>query len=87
MKLAAKKPTSRTDIKNNSDCTKKISGRSARQAGTLNEGSEEWLGEQGQGEGENMMEMGEVKESVNLEKECVLDLGKMNPDPGAQIIS
>ena len=50
-----------------SDCTK-TSGRSTRHAATLHEGCEEWLGEQGQGEGEDMMEMGEVEDLVEIGK-------------------
>ena len=62
-----------------SDCTKETYGRSTRQAATLNKGCEEWLGEQGEGEGEDMMEMGEVKESVEIGKRmcCSQDLGEM----------
>ena len=46
-----------------SECTKATSGRSARQATGLNQGCEEWLGELGQEEGEEMMEMG-VREDL-----------------------
>ena len=46
-----------------SECTKKTSGRLARQAAGLNQGCEEWLGELGQEEGEEMMEMG-VREDL-----------------------
>ena len=42
-----------------SGCTKEIFGRRARQAAaSLNQGCDEWLGEQGQEEREEMMEMG-----------------------------
>ena len=62
-----------------SDYTQKTSGKSTRQTATLNEECHEWLGEQGQGEGENMMVMGEVKESVETGKRmcCSQDLGEM----------
>ena len=50
------------------DCTKKTSGRSTRLIATHNKGCQEWLGEQAQGEGEDMMEMREVKESVEKGK-------------------
>ena len=51
----------------NSDCTKI---RSTRQASSLNEGCHKWLGEQGEGEGDDMMEMGDVKESVEIGARC-----------------
>ena len=77
-----------------SDYTQKTSGRSTRQAPTLNEECHEWLGEQGEGEGENMMEMveiGDVNESVEIKRECVVvrTWGRctMYQDPGAHIIS
>ena len=76
-----------------SDCTK-TSGRSTRQAATLNEGCEEWLGEEGQGEegqgeegqGEDMMEMGEVKESVEIGRRmcCSQNLGEMYHESGSR---
>ena len=68
-----------------SDCTK-TSGRSTRQTATLNEGCEEWLGEEGQGEGEDMMEVGEVKESVEKGKRmcCSQNLGEMYHESGSR---
>ena len=58
-----------------SDCIK-TSGSSTRQAETL---KHEWLGERGQGELEDMMEMGKVKESVEIGRRTrwSLDLGEM----------
>ena len=63
----------------NSDWTRNTPGRSARQAAALNEGCDEWLGEEGQEEQEDLMEMGEVKELVEVgrDKCCVQNLGEM----------